>query len=440
MRALIRKLSFVFIAVWASLLCGNLAYAGKRIALVIGNSNYLHTSPLANPQNDAKSMATTLGEAGFSVTSLINAEQNQMKRALLDFGRKLRGDDVEAGLFYYAGHGVQVHGENYLVPVNAQIASQDEIDLEAINVNDFLRVMNSSNANINIVVLDACRNNPFAGSSRSGGRGLASVDAPKGTLIAYATAPGDVALDGDTNNSPYTTALVKAISNGSGKTIESVFKTARREVLSATDDKQVPWETSSITGDFYFHPSSSVASEPKIVQPQVQASIKAPVDPVLRHLPWPGKNMKVCHEPRLGEEKGRLCASSLLSPQSGNKYSSSNLSDNRMNTAWVEGVKGDGIGEALLLSFFSPTEVNEILLVNGYNKSRDIYRKNGRVREFTVRSSTGFEQVVSLKDTAEWQVLNLPPLGKVTWVSLSISKVYRGNKYRDTAVSELRIR
>ncbi|MFK5979272.1 MAG: caspase family protein [Rhizobiaceae bacterium] len=440
MRTEFRNFISIFIAVLATLFCLNMAHAGKRIALVIGNSNYQHISPLANPQNDAKSMATTLSEAGFLVTSLINGEQNQMKRALLDFGRSLREEGVEAGLFYYAGHGVQVHGENYLVPVNAQIASEDEIDLEAINVNDFLQVMNSSNASINIVVLDACRNNPFAGSSRSGVRGLASVDAPKGTLIAYATAPGDVALDGDTNNSPYTAALTKAISNGSGKTIESVFKTARREVLSATNDKQVPWETSSITGDFYFHPSSNAGSDTKVAPPQVQASIEVPADPVIRHLPWPGENMKVCHEPNLGGQMGRLCASSILSPQSGNRYGSSNLSDNRMNTAWVEGVKGDGIGETLLLSFFSPTDVNEILLANGYNKTRDIYRKNGRVREFTVRSSVGFEQTVKLQDTGEWQVLNLPPLGKVTWVSLSISKVYRGSKYRDTAVSELRIK
>lgn len=440
MRAVIRNLGFVFIAVWTALLCMNMAHAGKRIALVIGNSNYLHISPLANPQNDAKSMAITLGEAGFLVTSLIDAGQNQMKRALLDFGRSLREEGVEAGLFYYAGHGVQVRGENYLVPVNAQIASEDEIDLEAININDFLQVMNSSNANINIVVLDACRNNPFAGSSRSAVRGLASVDAPKGTLIAYATAPGDVALDGDSDNSPYTAALTRAISNGVGKTIESVFKAARREVLAVTGDKQVPWETSSITGDFYFHPSAGEGSSAKVAPPQVQASIKAPVEPVLRHLPWPGQNMKVCHEPDLGGQQGRLCVSSILSPQSGNRYGSVNLSDNRMNTAWVEGVKGDGIGETLLLSFFSPTDVNEILLANGYNKNRDIYRKNGRVREFNVRSSTGFEQVVKLKDTGEWQVLNLPPLGKVTWVSLSISNVYRGSKYRDTAVSELRIR
>ena len=230
-----------------------IAVAGERIALVVGNGAYVNTSPLPNPPADAALMARTLKGAGFSVTLVTNADQGTMKRSLLEFGRRLRGSDIEAGLFFYAGHGVQVRGLNYLVPVNANITSEDEIDLEGIDINDFLRVMNSSNSKINIIVLDACRNNPFARSFRSVSRGLAPVDAPKGTLIAYATAPGDVAMDGNGANSPYTLALSEAISMGAGKTIESVFKTARRSVLQATGEQQVPWETSSVTGDFYFH-------------------------------------------------------------------------------------------------------------------------------------------------------------------------------------------
>jgi len=149
--------------------------------------------------------------------------------------------------------------------------------------------------------------------------------------------------------------------------------------------------------------------------------------------------MQACSERDFGAHKGRLCVSSILDPQSGNRYSGQNLTDNRMNTAWVEGIKGDGIGETLLISFPAPREVNEILLANGYNKNRNIYHKNGRVREFLVRSSTGMEQSVQIEDTGDWQALNLPPLGEVTWISLSISKVYRGSKYRDTAISELRL-
>lgn len=272
-------LSAIFL-VWP--LQAGVAEAGQRIALVIGNGGYLNTSQLPNPPADAELMERTLGEAGFEVQRLTDAGQSDMKRAMLDFGRALRGPDVEAGLFYYAGHGVQVNGENYLVPVDAQISSDDEIDLEAININDFLAVMNSSNSFINIVILDACRNNPFARSFRSVSRGLAPVDAPKGTLIAYSTAPGDVALDGDGSNSPYTLALSRAITNGKGRTVESVFKTARRNVLSETEDRQVPWETSSVTGDFYFVPDNSKAAQPTPTHPA--PTQPAPTQPALEWL------------------------------------------------------------------------------------------------------------------------------------------------------------
>jgi len=248
--ALRKSLQLLIILVGIVCLVSCNAFAAKRVALVIGNSNYQNTSSLNNPVNDANLMATSLEKAGFEVTKILDADYRTLKRSLLEFGRRLY-NKPEAGLFYYAGHGVQVRGENYLIPVNAKIDKEDEIDFEAIPVNDFLRVMNSSTSSINIVVLDACRNNPFARSFRSASRGLAPVDAPKGTYIAYATAPGDVAADGKGKNSPYTTALSKAITKR-GITIEKAFKTARQSVLKVTHNQQVPWETSSITGDFYF--------------------------------------------------------------------------------------------------------------------------------------------------------------------------------------------
>ena len=270
--------SFVLALVISILGDGN-ALAAKRVALVIGNSQYENTSPLKNPVNDANLMAASLEEAGFEVTKILDADFKTLKRAMLDFGRSLR-NSPEAGLFYYAGHGVQVHGENYLIPVNAQISDEDEVDLEAININSFLRVMNSSSSAINIVVLDACRNNPFARSFRSVSRGLAPVDAPKGTYIAYATAPGAVAADGIGNNSPYSVALASAIKKR-GITIEQVFKQARKSVLESTNSKQVPWETSSITGNFYFNKSEKlvdqpVVRQPLIIQPTVQGTLPTP--------------------------------------------------------------------------------------------------------------------------------------------------------------------
>ena len=249
------------------------ALAAKRVALVIGNSAYEHTSPLKNPVNDANLMADSLTEAGFEVTKILDADYRTIKKAMLEFGRSLR-NSPEAGLFYFAGHGIQVRGKNYLVPVNAKISDEDEVDLEAIDVNSFLRVMDSSSSAINIVVLDACRNNPIARSFRSATRGLASVDAPKGTYVAYATAPGSVASDGRGKNSPYSVALAKAIKIR-GLTIEQVFKHARRSVLEATSSKQVPWETSLITGNFFF-----LDQKITLVAPTVNKPILQQVNPV----------------------------------------------------------------------------------------------------------------------------------------------------------------
>ncbi len=228
------------------------AVMGKRIALVIGNSDYHHIRRLANTRSDADLMARTLERAGFKVTRLFDVEQNAMKQAMLEFGRELRGG-AEASLFYYAGHGVQVDGQNYLIPVEAAIQDETEIAIQAIEVNSFLQTMESSPSQIKIVVLDACRDNPFDASFRNLTRGLASVDAPRGTYIAYSTAPGKVAYDGGGSNSPYTAALAEFILTP-GLKLEDVFKRTRMKVLNSTHDRQLPWETSSLVGDFYFVP------------------------------------------------------------------------------------------------------------------------------------------------------------------------------------------
>ena len=236
--------------------------AATRVALVIGNSAYKN-SPLLNPVNDAKLMAKTLRSTGFTVTRLLDADQKTMKRALMKFGRNLRKSGA-VGLFYYAGHGVQVNKKNYLVPIGANIQDESEVDMEAIDVEAFLGTMERSANAFNIVILDACRNNPFSRSFRSPARGLARVSAPRGSFVAYATAPGQIAFDGTSGHSPYTRALTKAMSQP-GLSIEQVFKHARRDVLTATKERQIPWENSSITGDFYFmkHNQNSIEETPK---------------------------------------------------------------------------------------------------------------------------------------------------------------------------------
>ena len=222
----------------------------KRLALVIGNSAYRRLRPLRNPINDAKAVAAALRRAGFEVALLENTSQKKIKRAVVSFERRLNQGGV--GLFYYAGHGVQVGGNNYLVPLDAEIDAEEHVDIEAVGLNYVLSRMAAARNRLNIVILDACRNNPFEGRFRDVSRGLAPAKAPVGTYVVYATAEGDVAADGDGQNSLFSGALVKALDRRNVK-LEDMFKRVRTDVLAATSGKQVPWTSSSVTGDFYFH-------------------------------------------------------------------------------------------------------------------------------------------------------------------------------------------
>jgi uncharacterized caspase-like protein len=225
----------------------------RRVALVIGNSAYAD-APLRNPLNDARAIAATLRDLNFDVMLLENADRTKMQRATLEFGRKLSADVV--GLFYYAGHGVQVKGINYLIPVNALANSEEEIEVEAVDVNYVLARMATARNQFNIVILDACRNNPFERSFRSAASGLAAISAPRGTLIAYATAPGSIAADGNGANGLYTGELVAALKMPN-LTLEQTFKNARAGVVQKSSGKQTPWESSSVIGDFVFRPQAT---------------------------------------------------------------------------------------------------------------------------------------------------------------------------------------
>jgi hypothetical protein len=237
----------------------------KRTALVIGNSDYTD-APLRNPVNDATDMAETLKKLGFSVTLKTNANQRTMEEAIRDFGRSLRSGGV--GLFYFAGHGLQVHGRNYLIPISSNIETESEAKYEAVDAGRVLGQMEDAGNDLNIIILDACRNNPFARSFRSAERGLAKMDAPTGSILAYSTAPGSVAADGVGRNGLYTEKLLKFITSP-GIKIEDVFKNVRIEVASSTGKQQIPWESSSLMGDFYFNPKRGIAVvQPSSVEPQ----------------------------------------------------------------------------------------------------------------------------------------------------------------------------
>ena len=220
----------------------------RRIALVIGNSAYKF-SPLVNPGNDARAIAAALRESGFTVIEKHNLGQAVMRQTIREFGNELLKGGV--GLFYYAGHGVQLRGRNYLIPVGADIQQQDEIEDQSVDINLVLQKFGSAKNALNILILDACRNNPFADSFGSLPAGLAPIDAPPSTFIAFSTAPGYTAADGVGDNSIYTQSLVDAMREP-GVKLEEVFKIVRAKVRRATNDRQVPWENTSLDTDFYF--------------------------------------------------------------------------------------------------------------------------------------------------------------------------------------------
>ncbi len=227
-----------------------------RIALVIGNGAYADVR-LRNPVNDSRLMAATLRTLGFEVRDHADLDQKGMKRAIRDFADTLQAAGERAvGLFYYAGHAVQVAGRNYLIPIGAAIDRESDVDIEAVSADTVLVAMEFARNGLNIVILDACRDNPYKRRFRSATRGLARMNAPQGTLIAYATAPGNVAADGDGTNSPYTAALVEAM-RLPAVPVELMFKRVRQRVMAGTKDRQVPWEASSLTGDFQFVPGAT---------------------------------------------------------------------------------------------------------------------------------------------------------------------------------------
>lgn len=239
------------------------ALARERIALVIGNGAYPNIGELLNPPNDARLIGETLEQLGFEVVQHTNLSQKPLKRAIKAFGERLNRARKDAlGLFYYAGHGVQVDGLNYLLPVNVDIDNEADVDIEAVSMNSVLQRMAYAGNDMNIVILDACRNNPFKRGFRSVSRGLARMDAARGTLIAYATAPGDVAADGSGRNSPYSAALASNLLRP-GASIERIFKQVRNDVIKRTNSAQIPWESSSLTGaDYYLTPGSAGQPDP----------------------------------------------------------------------------------------------------------------------------------------------------------------------------------
>jgi hypothetical protein len=259
-----------------------------RVALVVGNSAYQNVSPLDNPKNDAKLIADTLRDLGFTLIgggAQLDLDKASFDSVVQKFGTQLRRADV--GLFFYAGHGVQVRGSNYLVPIGANPTRETDVDFQMVDVNLVLRQMEGSGTKLNLVILDACRNNPFGGRGLRGtGGGLAQMQAPEGTLISYATQPGNVAQDGADGNSPYSKALAETMRRG-GLDIFGTFNTVGLAVKRSTGGSQQPWLSSSpIEGSFYFSDAPAAPATTVVPAPNSTAmaapsgSVVKPTDPL----------------------------------------------------------------------------------------------------------------------------------------------------------------
>lgn len=256
------------------------AFANERVALVIGNGAYRHASELPNPPNDAAAMAGKLQELGFQVFSGVDLGIEQSRQLISQYVRALEG--AQTGLVFYAGHGIQVDGENYILPVDATLQDKTDLRYKTVSLSDLVEDTEAP-GRTNIYILDACRNNPLSRSfqrkSRSAvGQGLARLSAGTGTMIAFATAPDDVALDGQGANSPFTTALLRHLETP-GLEINQLMTRVRADVFSSTGEQQLPWTNSALLGEFYFLPGDGTPP-PAPVAPPVQPQRVAPAQPI----------------------------------------------------------------------------------------------------------------------------------------------------------------
>ncbi|MBL8386364.1 MAG: caspase family protein, partial [Burkholderiales bacterium] len=280
--------------VWAQTPQGAQLLKLPKVALVIGNSRY-RVSPLRNPVNDARAIGETLVSLGFEVTVRLDADRAAMTAAVAAHVERLAAQKC-VGLFYYAGHGLQLAWKNYLLPVDASVGAVGDVPVQGMELNALIAGLTRAANPLNLIILDACRDNPFGSLAQLEQKGLSQMDAPPGTLLAYATAPGNTASDGEGANGLYTENLLKEMRVREAK-VEDVFKRVRLAVRRASKGAQVPWESTSLEDDFYFAPPGSLArpddaerarrfaEELKLWESIQEAAVPAPFENYLRQYP-----------------------------------------------------------------------------------------------------------------------------------------------------------
>jgi hypothetical protein len=367
--------------------------ADKRVALVIGNSAYQHAPVLKNPGNDAVDMVASLRKLGFEVIEGLDLDKAAMDRTIRDFAEAL--NDAQVGVFFYSGHGVQVNGQNYLVPVDAQLTTAAALDFEMVPLDLVHRTMERE-AKANVIFLDACRDNPLsrnlarAMGTRSANisRGLAAVESGVGTLISFSTQPGNVALDGNGRNSPFAGALAKRILTP-GDDLSTLLINVRNDVMEATNGKQIPWEHSALRARLYFQQVEGSKPTPAIRPAQSQAppaTAQVTVAELAPQVPLrivrparPRSLTEDCATRSVNGGFDTYCVSSVLASQAGNAYGSANLFDSKTATAWVAGRRASGIGEWIVVEFDVERVVTGLRIHNGYDKHTqfsNLFRKN----------------------------------------------------------------
>ena len=463
------------------------AMAERRVALVVGNSAYQVAPALRNPGNDAAAMIAKLRGLGFEVFEAIDADKVSLGTQLKAFGRATQNADV--ALFFYAGHGIQVDGQNYLVPTDAHVQFEEEIPLELLSLNTVLRQMERG-SKINIVFLDACRDNPFADelsrsvSTRGAvslGKGLGEVRTVPGTYIAFATDPNRVAADGSGDNSPFTQALLRHI-DAPGTSIQDMMIRVRRDVSTETNGQQTPWDSSSLLEPFAFVPAAAapVAQTPSTAPAAPSAARQdfdlalamgscVAMDAFLDAHPDAGmlttlaraRRDELCPAPAgdaaptelsmamrstvrhagvcaAGPDDVQYCATSVLPPIKTNRYGPENLFDTRGDTAWVENDPGDGIGETITLEFGRERQLAGFEISNGYDKDQRTWANNSRVSSFELAMSDGRKVAADLPDSRGSNVFEFGGAVATRSLQLTILDVFPGEKYRDTAISQLK--
>lgn len=468
------------------MLCAGLSQplaAQERVALVVGNSTYEHIGQLRNPKNDAADLSEKLKGLGFEVFGGTDLDRRALVQALIQFGRA--AEKAEVALFFYAGHGLQVDGQNYLVPVDALVEFESEIDLSLVSLSGVMQQLDRG-SRTNIVFLDACRDNPFARQlARSMNRaavslnkGLGRIQSGSGTFIAFATQPDAVAGDGTGRNSPFTAALLDHIATP-GQSISDMMIEVRNEVIATTNGTQVPWDSSSLTGRFAFSPGggasaqtepapTSLLMEKEAYDQAVEVGSCGAYEAFQRRFPdsfyaelAKERAVTACEvasqsiyeslalnipETRGIEKTGDCeagpfevdyCASSVLPPIKNNHYSPGMMFDGTRGTAWVEGDKADGVGESLTLHFGRERTLAGFEIVNGYDKDQRTWTNNSRVKMLEATAENSPHMSIELRDVRGPSRVDFNPPLKTSYLALQISEIYPGTKYRDTAISEL---